>query len=330
VKRREFMAVLGGAVTAWPLAARAQQPGERMRRIGLLSVFAESDTEGQAWIRELIQRLQELGWVNGRNVQIDFRFAGADAARISALATQLIELRPDMIFAATTNAAAALRQQTLSIPIVFVQVADPVGQGFVTNLARPEGNITGFTNFEFSIGGKWLQVLRECAPGVSAVAVVFDPNLPTWAPYLRSIEAVAPTFGVRLTPAGVRDAADIEQRLAAFAREPNGALVVLPSPVTIQHRQSIIAATARQRLPAVYPYRLFTVNGGLVSYGVDVPDLYKRAASYVDRILRGAKVAELPVQQPTKYELTINLKAAKALGLIVPPMLLARADEVIE
>jgi putative tryptophan/tyrosine transport system substrate-binding protein len=235
-----------------------------------------------------------------------------------------------MIFAVATNSAAALRQQTLSIPIVFVQVADPVGQGFVTNLARPEGNITGFTNFEFSFGGKWLQVLRECAPGVNAVAVIFDPNLPTWAPYLRSIEAAAPTFGVRLTPAGVRDAADIEQRIAAFAREPNGALVVLPSPVTIEHRQSIIAAAARQRLPAVYPYRLFTANGGLMSYGVDVPDLYRRAASYVDRILRGAKVAELPVQQPTKYELTINLKTAKALGLMVPPTLLASADEVIE
>jgi putative tryptophan/tyrosine transport system substrate-binding protein len=211
-----------------------------------------------------------------------------------------------------------------------VLVADPVGQGFVTNLARPEGNITGFTNFEFSMGGKWLQVLKECAPGVSAVAVVFDPNLPTWAPFLRSIESAAPPFGIRLTPAAVRDAADIERRLAAFAREPNGALIVLASPVTMQHRQSIIAATTRYRLPAVYPFRVFTVNGGLISYGVDVPDLYKRAASYVDRILRGAKATELPVQEPTKYELTINLKTAKALGLMVPPTLLARADEVIE
>jgi putative tryptophan/tyrosine transport system substrate-binding protein len=328
MKRRDFITLIGGVMT-WPLAARAQQPSG-MPRIGLLSVFAESDPEGQAWVRQLIQRLQELGWVNGSNVRIDFRFGEADAARLSTLATELIELRPDLIFAVTTNAAAALRQQTLSIPIVFVQVADPVGQGFVTNLARPEGNITGFTNFEFSIGGKWLQVLSECAPGVSAVAVVFDPNLPTWAPYLRSIEAAAPTFGVRLTPAGVRDAADIDQRLAAFAREPNGALVVLPSPIAIQNRQSIIAAAARQRLPAVYPYRLFAVNGGFISYGVDVPDLYKRAASYVDRILRGAKVTELPVQQPTRYELAINLKTAKALGIDVPPTLLARADEVIE
>jgi putative ABC transport system substrate-binding protein len=193
-----------------------------------------------------------------------------------------------------------------------------------------KGNITGFTGFEFSIGGKWLQMLKECAPGVSAVAVVFDPNLPSWASYLRSIEAAAPTFGVRLTPAGVRDAADIEKRLAAFAREPNGALVVLPSPVTIQHRQSIIAAAARQRLPAVYPFRSFTANGALMSYGVDVPDLYRRAASYIDRILRGAKVADLPVQQPTKFDLVINLITAKALGLEIPPTLLARADEVIE
>jgi putative ABC transport system substrate-binding protein len=328
MKRREFIAVLGGAVAAWPLAGRAQQPGG-MPHVGFLSVLAESDPEGQAWIRELMQRLQELGWVNGRNVRIDFRFGG-DAARLSTLATELIELRPDMIFAVAPGAAVALRQQTLSIPIVFVGVSDPVGLGFVTNLARPEGNITGFSSFEFSIGGKWLQVLRECVPGVSAVAVVFDPDLSTWAPYLRSIEAAAPTFGIRLTPALVRDAADIEQRTAAFAREPNGALVVLPGPVTIQHRQLIIAAAAQQRLPAVYPFRYFTANGGLMSYGVDVPDLYRRAASYVDRILRGAKVAELPVQQATKFELVINLKTAKALGLEVPSALLARADEVIE
>ena len=328
MKRREFIGFIGGAA-AWPFSARAQQRGG-MPRIGLLSVFAENDPEAQAWNRELLQRLQELGWANGRNVQIEFRFAGGDEARVWSLATELIELRPDMIIAVTTVAAAALRQQTLSIPIVFVLVADPVGQGFVTNLARPEGNITGFTNFEFSMGGKWLQVLKECAPGVSAVAVVFDPNLPTWAPFLRSIESAAPPFGIRLTPAAVRDAADIERRLAAFAREPNGALIVLASPVTMQNRQSIIAATARYRLPAVYPFRVFTVSGGLISYGVDVPDLYKRAASYVDRILRGAKATDLPVQEPTKYELTINLKTAKALGLMVPPTLLARADEVIE
>jgi putative ABC transport system substrate-binding protein len=329
MRRRDFAKGIVSSAICLPHSARAQQPGG-MPRIGLLSVFAENDPEAQAWNRELLERLQELGWANGRNVQIEFRFAGGDAARLSSLATELIELRPDMIIAIATAAAAALRQQTLSIPIVFVLIADPVGQGFVTNLARPEGNITGFTNFEFSMGGKWLQLLKECAPGVGAVAVVFDPNLPSWAPFLRSIESAAPPFGIRLTPVAVRDAADIERRLAAFAREPNGALIVLASPVTMQHRQSIIAATARYRLPAVYPFRVFTVNGGLISYGVDVPDLYKRAASYVDRILRGAKAAELPVQEPTKYELTINLKTAKALGLVVPPTLLARADEVIE
>jgi len=329
MRRREFITLSGVAALAWPFAARAQQPGG-MPRIGLLSVFAENDPEPQAWNRELLQRLQELGWANGRNVQIEFRFAGGDEARLWSLATELIELRPDMIIAVTTVAAAALRQQTLSIPIVFVLVADPVAQGFVTNLARPEGNITGFTNFEFSMGGKWLQLLKECAPGVSAVAVVFDPNLPSWAPFLRSIESAAPPFGIRLTPAAVRDAADIERRLAAFAREPNGALIILASPVTMQNRQSIIAATARYRLPAVYPFRVFTVNGGLISYGVDVPNLFKRAASYVDRILRGAKATKLPVQEPTRYELTINLKTAKALGLMVPPTLLARADEVVE
>jgi putative ABC transport system substrate-binding protein len=328
IRRREFI-TLGGATAAWPLAARAQQPGA-MPRIGLLSVFAESDPEGQALIRELIQRLQELGWTNGRNVQVEFRFAGEDAARISTLASELIELRPDVVLASGALAATALRQQTLSIPIVFVQVVDPVSAGFVTNLARPEGNITGFTNFEFSVGGKWLQLLKECAPSVDRIAVVFDPANPTWAAYLRTIEAAAPSFGVRLIPAGVRDAAEITQRVATFARDPNGALVVLPSPVTIRHRETIIVAAARHRLPTIYPYRFFTVDGGLMSYASDVLDSYRRAASYVDRILRGAKVAELPVQQPIKYELTINVQTAKALGLEVPPTLLARADEVIE
>jgi putative ABC transport system substrate-binding protein len=211
-----------------------------------------------------------------------------------------------------------------------VHVADPVSAGFVTNLARPEGNITGFTNFEFSIGGKWLQLLKDCARAVSRIALVFDPTNPSWAAYLRTIEAAAPSFGIKLTPASVRDATEIKQRITAIAREPNGAAIVFPSPVTMQHREMIIAATAEHRLPAMYPYRFFTVDGGLMSYGALVPDSYGRAASYANRILRGAKVAELPVQQPTKYELVINLKTAKALGLAVPATLLATADEVIE
>jgi putative ABC transport system substrate-binding protein len=328
IGRRKFLATLGGAVAAWPLAARAQQPGG-MRRVGALLMLAESDLEVQSWIRELVQRLQELGWTNGRNVQVDFRFSDADE-RTSMLAAELIELRPDVVLASGALAATALRQQTLSIPIVFVHVVDPVSAGFVTNLARPEGNITGFTNFEFSVGGKWLQLLKECAPSVDRIAVVFDPANPTWAAYLRTIEAAAPSFGVRLIPAGVRDAAEITQRVATFARDPNGALVVLPSPVTIRHRETIIIAAARHRLPTIYPYRFFTVDGGLMSYASDVLDSYRRAASYVDRILRGAKVTELPVQQPIKYELTINVKTAKTLGLTVPDTVLARADEVIE
>ena len=328
MRRREFISLLGGAAVLWPLAANAQS--DRVRRVGHLSTLAQSDLEDQSWIKELVQRLQELGWTNGRNVQVDFRFSDADAARTSMLATELIELRPDVVLAAGALAATALRQQTLSVPIVFVRVVDPVSAGFVTNLARPEGNITGFTNFEFSVGGKWLQLLKECAPGVDRIAVVFDPANPTWAAYLRTIEAAAPSFGVRLIPAGVRDAAEITQRVAAFARDPNGALVVIPGPVTIGHRETIIVAAAQQRLPTIYPYGVFTVDGGLMSYGPDVPDSYRHAASYVDRILRGAKVAELPVQQPVKYELTINIKTAKALGVIIPPGVLAIADEVIE
>jgi putative ABC transport system substrate-binding protein len=329
MRRRDFIKVLLGTTAAWPLATRAQQD-DRVRRIGFLSTIAENDPENQTWIGELTQRLQELGWTSGRNVRIDFRFGGADAMRISMLATELVEGHPDVIIAVGLSAAAALRQQSLSIPIVFAQVADPILAGFVTNLARPEGNITGFTNFEFSVGGKWLQLLKQCAPAIGRIAVVFDPANPSWAAYLRTIEAAAPSFGVQLTPVGVRDAADIKQRVAVFAREPNGAVVVFPSPVTVQYRESIIAAAAEQRLPAIYPYRFFTVDGGLMSYGTSLLDVYGGAASYADRILKGAKVAELPVQQPTKFDLAINLKTAKALGVTIPPSLLATADEVIE
>jgi putative tryptophan/tyrosine transport system substrate-binding protein len=297
VKRREFIILLGGAAT-WPLAARAQQT-DRVRRIGILTPNAESDPESQIWIKELTQRLTELGWTSGGDIRIDYRFGNVDVPLMAKAANELIELHPDVVLAVGTPAAAALRQWTLSIPIVFVQVSDPVAGGFVTNLARPEGNITGFTNFEFSIGGKWLSLLKECAPSVVRIAVVFDPATPSWAALLRTIEAAAPSFGIQLTPAGVRDATEIDQHIAAFAREPNGALVVFPSGVTIRDRELLIAAAARHRLPAIYPYGFFTVDGGLMSYGVDVSDLYRRAASYIDRILRGSKVAELPVQQFT-------------------------------
>src|SRR5262245_16173979 len=329
MRRREFITLLGGAAATWPLAARAQQ-SDRMRRIGILAALAESDTETQTWVRELIQRLQELGWTSGRNFAIDSRFGSTDMSQSAKMASELIELQPDVIVAIGSLAATALRQQTLSIPIVFVQVPDPVSAGFVTSLARPEGNITGFTNFEFSMGGMWLQLLTECAPGVGRAAVVFDPDTPTWSQYLRTIEAAAPKFAIRLAPAGVRNVAEIEQRIAAFAREPNGALIVLPSPSTLQNRASIIAAAAQVRLPAVYHYGFFTESGGLISYGIKLIDLYKRAASYVDRILKGTKLAELPVEQPTTFELVINLKTAKALGLTIPPSVLTRADRVIE
>jgi putative tryptophan/tyrosine transport system substrate-binding protein len=326
VKRREFITLVGGAAI-WPLAARAQQ---NEQRIGFLSGVPESDPEVQGWANGFVHRLEELGWVNGRNLRLDTRFGDGDATRLSMLAAELIDLGPHVILASGAPAASALRQHTLSIPIVFVQVADPVSAGFVTNLARPEGNITGFTNFEFSVGGKWLQLLKECAPSTDRIAVVFDPANPTWGPYLRTIEAAAPSLGLRLIPAGVRNAAEITQRFATFARNPNGAVVVLPNLVTLQHRRSIIGAAAMHRLPAMYPVRVFAVDGGLMSYGVRSLDLYRSAASYVDRILRGAKVAELPIQLPTKYELVINLKTGKALGLTIPPSILASADEVIE
>jgi putative ABC transport system substrate-binding protein len=329
MQRREFITLIGGAAAAWPLAARAQQPGQP-RRIGFLASNAESNPEEQLLVAAFRKGLEELGWTDGHNVRIDYRFGGGDPALMPTLAKELVELRPEVIVAAATVAATAVRQQTLSIPIVFVQVPDPVSAGFVTNLARPDGNITGFTNFEFSIGGKWLEVIKECASGISRVAVVFDPANPSWVAYLRTIEAAALSFNVQLIPAGVHNAVEIETNITAFAREPNGALVILPGPVITSHHKAIIAMAARHRLPAVYPYSFMVTNGGLISYGVNVPNLYKAAASYVDRVLKGAKPADLPVQLPTKYELAINLKTAKAFGLTMPSSLLTRADEVIE
>jgi putative ABC transport system substrate-binding protein len=327
MKRRKFIAGIGAAA-AWTLGARAQQP-ERMRRIGFLTPGEESDPEQQLQVAAFRNGLEEYGWIDGRNVRIDYRFGGS-ANLMPKFAKELVELRPDVIVATASSAATAARQQTLSIPIVFVQVPDPVATGYVTNLARPEGNITGFTNFEFSIGGRWLQLLKECSPGVSRIAVVFDPAIPSWAAYLRTIEAAAPSFSVQLTPVGVHDAAEIETGITTFAREPNGALVVLPGSVTVSLRGSIIAIAARHRLPAIYPYRYFVTDGGLMSYGVNVSDLHKQAASYVDRLLKGAKPADLPVVLPTKFDFVLNLKTAKALGLAIPPALLTSADEVIE
>ena len=328
MKRREFIAAMGGAA-ALPVVARAQQ-SERMRRIGFLTSIPENDSEGRSWIAALTRGLQELGWTEGRNVQIEYRFGEGDAVRMPNLAKELIEWKPDVVVAATPAAVAAIRQQSLSIPTVFVQVSDPVSAGFVTNLAHPEGNLTGFTSFEFSTGAKWLELIKESAPSVRRVLIVFDPANLTWGPYLRTIEAAAPSFGMQLTPAGVHDPAEIEGDIAEFAQKPNGAAIVLASPVTVKDREVIITAVARHGLPAVYAYRFFAVSGGFISYGVHLADLYKRTAGYVDRILNGAKPADLPVQNPTKYELVINLKTAKALGLTVSPSLLARADEVIE
>jgi len=328
MKRREFVTLLGGAA-AWPLAARAQQPGQT-RRIGVLLGFSESDPEAQTWMTALQDGLQKLGWVRNRNLHIDYRWSGSNVNRLRALAKELVNLQPDLIVAGATQAAVALLQEARSTPILFVQISDPVKIGLVASLAHPGGNITGFSNFEHAIGGKWLELLKDTAPGTTRVAVIFDPDNPTQAPYLQAIDAAAPLFGMQLTRADVRNAPEIERAINAFAHAPNGALIVVPNLVTTRHRDLIIALATRHRLPAVYPYRFFTSSGGLVSYGVDLGDLYRRAASYVDLILKGTKAGDLPVQLPTKFELVINLKAAKALGLTIPEPFLQTADEVIE
>jgi putative tryptophan/tyrosine transport system substrate-binding protein len=327
MRRREFIALLGGAAVAWPLAARAQQASSR--KIGVLMPMAESDPEAQPRVAAVRQEFEKLGWVDGRNIRIEFRWTG-DPDHMRAYATELIGLSPDVLLATSNPGLAALRRETRTVPIVFVSVADPVGSGFIESLAQPGGNITGFTNFEPSIGGKWLQLLKEIEPGVARAAVLFHPEIAANISILHAVQAAAPSLGVTLTPAGVHDRAEIEQALTAFAGESNGALVVAPNPVTSSYRELIIGLANNRRLPAVAAWKHFTADGGLMSYGIDPIDQYRRAVAYVDRILRGEKPGNLPVQAPTKFELVINLRTAKALGLDVPLQLQQRADEVIE
>jgi putative tryptophan/tyrosine transport system substrate-binding protein len=332
MKRREFITFLGGAAAAWPLAARAQQ-GERMRRIGVLMTFAENDPEVMTWLKAFQEELQRLGWEQGRNIRIDYRWGGDDQHHLQTYAAELAAMTPDLLFAGATPALVALNRETRSLPIVFVQVSDPVKLGFVANLARPGGNVTGFANFEHPIGGKWLELLKDTAPGRTRVAVILDsayPDNPAQIAYWQAIEAAAPSFRVQLTRIDVRNAAEIEHAINVFAQQPNGALLVAPNAVTIFHRDLIIAMAAQHRLPAMYPYRFFAASGGFISYGIDSPDLYRQAASYVDRILKGAKPGDLPVQLASKFELVVNLKTAKTLDLTIPEAFLQHADEVIE
>jgi putative tryptophan/tyrosine transport system substrate-binding protein len=330
MRRREFITLLGSAAAAWPLAARAQQPGERMRRIGVLTNVAGDDPVGRARLAALLQALQQLGWTDGRNVRIDTRWATAEDI-LRRHAAELVALAPDVLVAASGTATVApLLQATRTVPIVFVIAIDPVGAGFVASLARPGGNATGFMAYEYSMSGKWLELLKEIAPRVTRVAVLRDPAVASGIGQFGAVQIVAPSFGVELIPVDVRDAGEIERAVAAFAPRSNGGLIVTGSPAAVVHRDLIIALAARHKLPAVYFGRFFVADGGLISYAPDIIDEYRRVAGYVDRILRGEKPADLPVQAPTKYELIVNLKTAKALGLELPASVLARADEVIE
>jgi putative ABC transport system substrate-binding protein len=324
------MSLLGGAAAAaWPLAARAQQ-SDRIRRVGALMTLAADDPEGQARLRAFVQELQQLGWIDGRNVQIDRRWGEGDADRYRRYAAELVALAPEVILAGGGSSVGPLLQTTRSVPIVFTQTPDPVGAGFVESLARPGGNATGFTTAEFGMGAKWLELLKQIAPGVTRVAIIRDPGITAGIGEFGSIQSVAPSVGVEVSPINVRDAGEIERAITAFARSSKGGLIVTSSALAIVHRELIVTLAARHRLPAVYSDRPFVTSGGLVSYGPYRVDQYRRAAGYVDRILKGAKPADLPVQAPTKYELVINMKTAKVLGLDVPPTLLGTADEVIE
>ena len=328
MKRREFISLVGGAA-AWPLTARAQQ-GERMRRIGVLMAFAVDDPEGQARVAVFVQALQSLGWTTGRNVQIDVRWGVADAASARRSAAEMVALAPDVILAGASAATAAVQEATRTLSIVFVNVTDPVGAGYVASLARPGGNITEFTLVEYGMSGKWLELLKEIAPRVTRVAVLRDPALAIGPGQFGAIQSVAPSFRVEASPIDVRNADEIERTITDFARTVNGGLIVTTSPRAVNHRKLIVTLAAQHRLPAVYFIRDFVKDGGLISYGPDPIAAYGQAASYVDRILKGEKPADLPVQAPTKNELVLNLKAAKALGLTVPPSILSRAHEVIE
>jgi putative ABC transport system substrate-binding protein len=329
MKRREFITLLGGAAASWPLAARAQQPGG-LRRIAVLMNVAADDPEGQAGVAAFQQVLQQAGWSDGRNVRIDIRWGENDVDRDRRYASELIALAPDVILASGTLSVAALQHVTRTLPIVFVGVSDPVGAGIVDALARPGGNVTGFMIFEYSLSGKWLELLKQIAPRVTRAAVLRDPANPAGTAQFGAIQAAAQSLGVEVRPVSVRDAGEIERAVAAFARSANGGLIVTPSASVSVHHDLIITLAARHKLPAVYAFRNMVASGGLISYGPDLVDQYRRAAGYIDRILKGEKPAELPVQAPTKFETVLNLKTAKALGLAVPDTVLARADEVIE
>jgi putative ABC transport system substrate-binding protein len=329
MRRREFITLLGGAV-AWPIMVHAQDRRDKTMSVGLLLPFTQNNPVGQARISAFLQELRQLGWTSGRNIRIDTRWGGGDADAIRKYAAELVALKPDVVMAFTSAAVAALQQVTRTVPIVFAVVTDPVGAGYVENLARPGGNITGFTSFEYAISGKWLELLKEVVPRVTRVAVLRDAALAGGPGQFGAIQALAPSLGVELRPVDLNDANDIERAITAFAQRPNGGLIVTGSPRATFHRELIIALATGHRLPAVYYDRFFVLGGGLISYGPDFLDECQRAAGYVDRILKGEKPADLPVQAPTKYDLVINLQTAKALGLEIPPTLLARADEVIE
>ena len=329
MRRREVITLISGVAAAWPLAARAQQ-GERMRRIGIILPAAADDAEFQTWVGAFLQALAQLGWVIGRNVRIDTRWATANADTIRRHAAELVALAPDVILATGTSTVGPLLQATRTVPIVFPAIGDPVGAGFVDSLARPGGNATGFMTYEYSLSGKWLELLKQIAPGVTRVAVLRDAALSIGPAQFGVIQAVAPSLRVEVNPINLRDAGEIERAIAAFAGSPNGGLILTAGATAQLHGDLIITLAARHKLPAVYPYRHHVTAGGLLSYVPDRTDQYRRAAGYVDRILKGEKPADLPVQAPTKYELVINLKTAKALGIEIPPSVLARADEVIE
>ena len=328
MRRREFITLISGAA-AWPLAARAQQPSA-MRRVGILLPAAADDRDFQTWVGAFLQALAQLGWTIGNNVRIDIRWATTNAAEIRRHAAELAALAPDVILASGTSTVGPMLQATRTAPIVFPTVVDPVGAGFVDSLARPGGNATGFLAFEYSLGGKWLELLKQIEPGVTRVAILRDPTIPSGTGQFGVIQAVAPSLGVDASPINMRDAAEIERAVAAFARSPNGGLILTASGKAFLHHKLVITLAARHKLPAVYYERSYIAAGGLISYGPNRIDQFRLAAGYVDRILKGEKPADLPVQAPTKYELAINLKTAKALGLNVPQTVLARADEVIE